>query len=210
MTLDIRSLDVGTLHTNCYLVTDPVSKETVIIDPGDDAPYIADTIAAWSLQPVAVAATHGHFDHILATWEVTASYAIPFFLHPKDRFLLLRMQESAARYVPRPIVEPVPVVTNDAIEGKKILFGTTFLQIMELPGHTPGGIGLVTEDGRACFSGDTLFADGAVGEWRHAYAHKETLDRSVQKILSLSPSCILYPGHGSQTTVESERRYHQQ
>jgi len=66
----IERLVVGTLATNCYIVTDPKSHKAIIIDPGDDAQYIIDHVTAQAAHPVMILATHGHFDHVLSSGEL--------------------------------------------------------------------------------------------------------------------------------------------
>lgn len=206
----IRTVVVGSLKTNCYLLTEVASKETVIIDPGDDASYLASIIEEMKAVPVAIVATHGHFDHVLGVWELVRQYTIPFYIHPKDQFLLRRMNSSAQKYLERQIVEPVPTEMDDLYEGRNILFGSSALTTIETPGHTPGSVSFTTNGGATLFCGDTLFADGGVGDWRHRYSDKEVLDQSVQKILSYPPSSDLYPGHGRETTVENERIWYKE
>jgi len=208
METDVRTLVVGTLGTNCYLLWEKKTREVVIIDPGDDAPHITDTINTLGLIPVAVCMTHGHFDHILGVWELMKNFAVPFYGNPKDQFLLTRMQTTAKKYVGRSIVEPVPVLTDELHNGKSILFGTHRLTTIETPGHTPGGVSLYDKEAALVFCGDLLFADGGVGEWRHAYGDKKALDQSIKKVLSLPSHTRIFPGHGEETRVEKECGFH--
>ena len=97
--LSVTSLLVGQLSTKCYVVSDDDSKECVIIDPGDDADYIGETIQRSRLNPTAILCTHGHFDHMLASYELSMAYSIPCYLHPNDRFLLSRMQQTAEHFL---------------------------------------------------------------------------------------------------------------
>ena len=76
--ISVKRLPVGQLQTNCYIVKE-VGK-CVIIDPGDDADYIQRIIADENLIPTKIIATHGHFDHILAVYELKLAYNIPFLM----------------------------------------------------------------------------------------------------------------------------------
>lgn len=199
----ITRLVVGALETNCYLVSDPSNGETVIIDPGDDAQYIGDTILRDKLRPVAVAATHGHFDHILAAFELTKMFSIPFAINPDDAFLVSRMRETATHFLGRDVVEPPPEITLHLKQGTQLRFGSFSLSVDQVPGHTPGGV--MFSVGKQVMCGDTVFAGGGVGDWRHSYSDKDTLFASVRRILSLPDNTTLNPGHGDETTVEEER-----
>ena len=199
--LQIQTLIVGQLQTNCYLVSGDKSHETLIVDPGDDASYIAEKIAAAHLEPTQILATHGHFDHILGAFELQQIFSIPFFIHPNDLFLLHRMRETAEHYLGIPVIEPPPVNPKDLSKNMKISLGQTYLEVLETPGHTPGGVSFYSQKDSICFTGDTVFAGGAIGDWRHAYSDKQLVLRSVHEVASLPKQTLLYPGHGDQTTV---------
>ncbi len=205
--LEITTLVVGQLQTNCHIVTDPDTGSCLIVDPGDDGQYIADRILSLSVTPVAIALTHGHFDHILAAFELQHIFTVSCYLHPSDTFLLKRMNSTASYYLntgvadlPAPFTTPYP---RDAV----LEVGTEKMTILPAPGHTPGGVALACSAQGLCLTGDTVFAEGAIGDWRHEYSSKEQLLASVASILSLPPRTRLYPGHGPETTVEAERLY---
>ena len=71
--LRIKTCVLGAVSTNCYILYNCTSKEAVIVDPGDNAPYIMNKCRELDVKPVAVALTHGHFDHILAVPELSRS-----------------------------------------------------------------------------------------------------------------------------------------
>jgi glyoxylase-like metal-dependent hydrolase (beta-lactamase superfamily II) len=201
--LHVQTLVVGQLQTNCYIVSENKSGTAIIIDPGDDATYIGDTIVSQKITPTAIYATHGHFDHILAAFELQHMFDIPFFVCPKDEFLLSRMQASASHFLHMPVIEPPPTVSKELQQYSSFLCGTYQFEIRMSPGHTPGGVFFYNKKTDICFTGDTVFAGGAVGEWRHEYSDKTILMQSVSSILSLPPQTTLYPGHGESTTVQS-------
>ena len=199
--LHVQALIVGQLQTNCYIVSDEETGECLIIDPGDDASYIGEVVALEKLKPVAVLATHGHFDHVLSAFELQHIFDIPFYAHAKDEFLLSGMQKSAEHYLHIPIVEPPPNPSKEMQKNPSFRVGSSTFTVLETPGHTPGGVCFYSQKDQICFTGDTVFAGGAIGDWRHAYSDKQALLLSVKKILSLPNETILYPGHGEQTSV---------
>ncbi len=93
--MEVFSLIVGQLQTNCYLLSDLLTKECFIIDPGDEADFIIGKIISLGLRPKMILATHGHFDHVLAATELKLAFNIPFSLHKKDLFILKRMRQTA-------------------------------------------------------------------------------------------------------------------
>lgn len=205
--MPIEPLIVGQLKTNCYLVYDDKSRETLIVDPGDDADYIISKLSALSLKPMAILATHGHFDHVLAVTELKLAYKIPFYLHQKDEFLLARMQSSAKRFT-GVIADPPAKVNRFLDDNQKFQITNFKFQIIYSPGHTPGGICLYCKSENFILTGDTIFANGAFGRTDLQGGDEKIIKKSIKKILSFPEKTIIYPGHGESTTIGREKRYY--
>lgn len=189
--LEVKKLVVGELGTNCYLVTSREAPETLVIDSGDEAEFIERQISDFSLKPIAVVLTHGHFDHLLASLELSLAYAIPIYLNPKDNFLIKRANPYA--------LQPIKLFNTDEMVELKL--GSEILKIINLPGHTPGSIGLYAKNADILFSGDLIFSDGNRGETSHPYSDKKALNESLEKITHLPTKTIIYPGHGDSFKV---------
>ncbi len=200
--LKIERVVVGQLATNCYLVNDPVSREGIIIDPGDAAAYLLDKINASGMKPRLIVATHGHFDHLLAAAELQLALKIPFLLHPNDLFLVKRMADSARHWLGTNVQTVPPLVDHFLKEGELIKFGREKLKVLGSPGHSPGGVCFYGRG--ALFSGDTLFYRG-VGRTDLAYSSEEDLARSIKNLRRLPGKTVVYPGHGKTTTLQSEK-----
>lgn len=209
--MEIIALPVGQLETNCYVVVDdeggPACRQAGIIDPGDDGDFIIRKLEDLKLKPVWVAATHGHFDHTLAVSELALTYKIPFYLHPKDNFLLQRTQETAEYFLGIP-ADPV-LVQPKSFPQKGLSVGNMNFEIIETPGHTPGSVCLYSKDKNLLFCGDLIFAGGGVGRTDFKYCSEEDLKNSLKRILklpegSLTPleEVVIYPGHGKETTIK--------
>jgi glyoxylase-like metal-dependent hydrolase (beta-lactamase superfamily II) len=201
----VETLIVGNLGTNCYLYYSK-SKDCVIIDPGDDAEYIIDTISKLSLKPLAIIATHGHFDHILAVEQLKLTYEIPFCCSIKDEFLTKSMKQRASRWLSRKIYEVSPKIDADLKD--LINFGDIGFKIISTPGHTPGSICLYSEKENILFSGDTIFANGSIGRYDFSYSNKLRLEKSIHLILQLTGETKIYSAHGDETNVKKEEKYH--
>lgn len=193
--MDIQTLVVGQMATNCYIVNG------IIIDPGDDAEYI---ISHLKTKPTMIVATHGHFDHIMVAYALQLAYNIPFIMHEADTFLLQNMRSSAKHFLGLSTVDPPPKINKFIRDGENIAKFT----VMHTPGHTPGSVCLYSKKNNVLFSGDTIFADGAVGRTDHEYSDKAALSRSIKAILSLPSKTVLLSGHGAASRVERERPYH--
>lgn len=198
--LTVTSLTVGQMAANCYLLTEGESRKTFIIDPGDDAEYIMDHLSQIQADPIAIVATHGHFDHVMAAAALQLAYTIPFLLHPADTFLIERMKETAEHFLGHKQVDPPPVIMPLAVDDP-LMLGAIPLHIFLIPGHTPGSICMYDAQGNRAFVGDTIFAGGAVGRTDFSYSKPRQLASSIDKILALPPNTTLYAGHGEPTLV---------
>lgn len=204
--VEIITLRVGQMQTNCYLLIKPLNRQTVIIDPGDDADYIISTIKDKFLKPLSIIATHGHFDHCMAAFELQKTFHIPFYIHGDDIFLLQNMQSSAKNFLN--IVSPPPPSVDIQMSALKSLkFKSIILDVIPTPGHTPGSVCLSVESSRVIFVGDLIFAGGGVGRTDFSYSDKLKLIDSVNKIITHREDATLYPGHGEPLTVKEAKMH---
>lgn len=200
--LEIIILPVGQMKANCYLLIDTKSQDCIVIDPGDDTEYIKTIVLHNNLLPKKIIVTHGHVDHVMAVWELCATWQIPFWASKKDEFLINNMSRSAQHWLGFD-PGPIPVVNKDLGRQKEISFEKHFFKIIQTPGHTPGSVCLYLEKENIIFVGDLIFAGGGVGRTDFSYSNKNELDKSVEKILQLPPQTIFYPGHGESDTLEN-------
>ncbi|OGM12438.1 hypothetical protein A2Z22_04635 [Candidatus Woesebacteria bacterium RBG_16_34_12] len=192
----VKKLIVGQLKANCYLVFHNNNKKATIIDPGDDADYIQRIIFDLELKPIKIIATHGHFDHILAVNELKHAFNIPFLMHKKDEFLLSQMRSSCKFFTgfdPGPAPKIDKYLTGHGLISK--------IEIIETPGHTPGGISLYIEKDKVLLCGDLIFKEGVVGRTDFVYSRKKDLEKSVEKIFKLQQDTLVYPGHGEEFLI---------
>ena len=194
VSVQIKTLPVGQLKANCYLVWDE-TNEALIIDPGDDADFIIKNILDEELTPRLIVATHGHFDHIMAALELQLAFKIPFFMHEKDLFLLDRM-DSSAKYFTGFDPGPSPDVDKFLKDKAEIKVGNMEFKIIYTPGHTPGCVSIYCKAKGAVFVGDLIFADKSVGRTDFKYSSAVELSKSIRTISKLPKGTTVYPGHG--------------
>jgi len=193
--MKVITLIVGELQTNCYLAISEETNKCLIIDPGDEANYISEKVLQQNLKPVAIVATHGHYDHVLAANELQMAFKIPFLIHKKDEEILKYMNQSAKWWLKRKIIEKSPKINKFLKENEKISLGKEALIVLHSPGHSPGGICLYNKKNKIIFSGDTLFKDG-IGRTDFSYGSPNALEQSLKKLYSKFSGFRLYPGHG--------------
>ena len=197
--MQIFSFSLGSLQTNCYLVSD--GSVCLLIDPADDASFILEEIQRRRLKLEGILATHGHFDHVLAAGEIQRSIPVPLYLFKEDQFLVKRLNETAKYFLGYNPYALEPKKCIYILEEKMDIGGFS-VEIIKTPGHTPGGGCFYFEKEKTVFTGDTLFKDG-IGRYDFSYSDKNILRQSVKKILSLPGETKVLSGHGEQTSVSS-------
>ena len=198
----VACVTVGMFQENCYLYACPQTREAVIIDPGDEPERILETIQELKLIPKYIINTHGHIDHICAIDAVSEVYPVPLMIHPAD--VPLYTDERAAKMYGRvaPLVKRKPDILLK--EGDQITFGTLSLEVLHTPGHTPGGVCLVSHP-YCVFSGDTLFYRG-IGRTDFEGGNYEQIVNSIrEKLYTLDNDLVVFAGHGTPTTIIEEK-----
>jgi hydroxyacylglutathione hydrolase len=202
--MNIEARTTGFLEENCYFVSHPETRQTVVIDPGDDAPQLAARLQELNAVVVAYLLTHGHVDHITALAALAARHPAPVHVHPRDAAWCFGPLNNLPGFyddVPaKPAGPIVPVVEGTVLE----LAGARWT-VLETPGHTPGGVCYKLEPDHALFAGDTLFR-GSVGRTDLPGGDSRTLARSLKKLAGLPEPLPVYPGHGDPTTIGHENR----
>jgi hydroxyacylglutathione hydrolase len=177
----VSSTCLGSLATNCYLIE--LDSGTLLVDPAEDCPELHSFIDRRSIDVVVL--THGHFDHVGGAWAVGAPTIV---MHRED--------------LPFFVEQAIPhgEINRFVKDGDAIFPG---VEVMHLPGHSPGSIALKIED--ALFVGDVLFA-GSIGRSDLPRGSMKVLADSLRRLMALSGEFDVYPGHGDFTTLNCERQ----
>jgi len=199
--VQIKRIEVGGLGVNCYIVFDE-TKEAAVIDAGDDAEKILAYIEENHLKVKYLINTHAHADHIGANTKIKQKTGARLLIHKADAPWLENPRFNLSAFMGGPIISCKADAT--IAEGDTVAFGKVKLNVLETPGHTPGGICLL--GGGALFSGDTLF-QGSVGRCDFPFSSMEDLLSSLHsKLMKLPENTKVYPGHGPSTTIGDELR----
>jgi len=191
----IKTLPVGQLETNCYVVSNENTLECVVIDPGDEANTILNYLEDNKLKCVAILLTHGHFDHVGAVDEVAEETGATVYMHKMDD------AKHSYKYMMRYKLADGGIYLKD---GDVLELAGLQFHIMETPGHTLGGVTIRCED--ALFTGDTLFK-GSCGRVDLPGGDMMAQLDSIRRICELPGDYEVYPGHMDSSTLERERLF---
>ncbi|MDD5561177.1 MAG: MBL fold metallo-hydrolase [Candidatus Omnitrophica bacterium] len=197
----LETVNVGAMQVNCYILACAEGRKAVIIDPGDQVHKIKAVLARHKLSPAMVINTHGHYDHIGGDDE----FGVCVHVHKQD----LTMLENAARNLSASFALPYKVKSEIKVLGDKetIVVDCLELEILHLPGHTAGGIGILMKKPQTgiVFTGDTLFFQG-VGRCDLPGGSEYLLNKSIkERLFTLPDDTKVYPGHGPETTIGIEK-----
>jgi len=198
--MNIESVIVGPLETNCYLVSCPRTLVCAVVDPGAEPDRIIAAIHRLGLKPALILNTHGHFDHVGANRDIKDAFDIPLAIHALDNPML----ELAGRLEMSFLLEAKDSPPADFFlqDKAQIPVGESRLEVLHTPGHSPGSVCLLWDG--FLLSGDTLFNEG-VGRTDLPGGSDRDLKSSLRsKILVLPPETRVLPGHGPRTTVGQE------
>lgn len=195
--MKIKKLVLGMLQENCYIVWEEDDHRALIIDPGDEPGTIVAALEEDGLHAKGILLTHGHVDHIRAVPGLVKRLSIPVWLHPAERALYVSPDNALLPWMPAVQELPEPSEVRNTIPG-------LCFDVIETPGHTPGGVSFHFIRAGAVFTGDTLF-EGSIGRSDLPGGSSETLLRSIhEKLLALPRATLVYPGHGEPTTIGQE------
>ncbi len=197
----VKKLVVGTFASNCYIVGSESTKEGMLIDPGADAKEILKNVKELGLDIKCIVLTHAHIDHIGAVSEVKEATGAEVAIH-KDEAKSLGGRSLSNLFGLSYSAPPPPDRLLKG--GDSIDIGELHFLVLHTPGHSPGGICLLGHD--MVFSGDTLFNYGIGRTDFPGCSYNQIMDSIRTKLMVLPDDTMVYPGHGPDTTIGTERR----
>jgi len=204
--IQILKFTFNPVQENTFVVYDE-TRECVIIDAGcyfeNERHELDHFIAEKHLKPVRLINTHCHFDHIMGVTHCRAKYHLQFEIHADEAPLVEQAVEHGDMF-------SIPVESIDAAdaffkEGDQINFGNSYLQVIEAPGHSPGGVVFYNPEQKILIAGDVLFY-GSIGRTDLPGGSFDQLIGNIKtKLLTLPEDTIVYCGHGQETTIGFEK-----
>lgn len=206
MYMKIKSFVFNSFQENTYIIHD-VSGEAFVIDPGcstpDEEKRLKEYLHDNHLHPVAIVLTHGHIDHILGVPFCVNEWHVPVWIHRGDGFLYRQAADYAQIFGLK--IGSMPDPERMLEEGEVLMCGDELLEVLHVPGHSPGGIAYYHRAEQVLFPGDILF-NGSIGRSDLPGGdHQLLVDGIRRKLLVLPESTVVWPGHGPSTTVGEEK-----
>jgi glyoxylase-like metal-dependent hydrolase (beta-lactamase superfamily II) len=225
-------IPVGMLQCNCSILGDPVTREALVVDPGDEVDRILEILRKHNLTVRAIVSTHTHIDHVGGLAKLHAVTGAPVLIHEADMPLYEMLDQQAQFLGTR---TPARTKIDEYIkDGDMLRWGGYAARVIHTPGHTPGSITLFSDVGKKIDSstaaaksasavtlapgandadavsplliaGDTLFQGGIGRTDLWGGSMKDILNSIREKLLVLPESTRVIPGHGDETTIGDER-----
>ncbi len=196
--MEYRQYILGDLQTNCYLLWS--GEEAGVIDPGGPVDEVIQEMDNRQLKLKWIVNTHGHADHIYGNKVLQETYHCPIMIHPADQEMLLSPMANLSAFIGFYLTSPD---AGRLLKGGDLLeLGSESLQIIDTPGHTPGGIALYVPD--LLFSGDTLFYESVGRTDLPGGDHGQLIQSIKNRLFNLPSRTMVLPGHGPVSSIQHE------
>ena len=202
--IEIKSMTLGMVATNCYLIINKENKEALLVDPADNALRISNVIEENGCTLKAILLTHGHFDHIMALNDLKKRYNVPVYAHEEEEDVLKQSSLNLSGSIGQIYTTQADVYVKD---GEHLKLAGLDVLVLYTPGHTKGGASYYFPEEKVWMSGDTLF-HCSIGRTDFPTGSMSQLVRSVKEQLFVLPDDVqVYPGHDSVTSIGYEKQY---
>ncbi len=206
--MKVKVFSFNMFSVNTYVVWDEATLEAAVIDPGmisdADNRKIADFIDHSGLRVKYLINTHLHIDHTFGNDYIESTYHVGTSAHASDAFLG-EQRQAQSRMFGLGINAPALGIANQLTDGERLPIGKEYLEVLEVPGHSPGSVALYSPTGGFVITGDALFNSGIGRTDLPGGNHSQLIKSITERLFTLPPDTLVYPGHGPITTIGDER-----
>ncbi len=204
----VKRFTFNILNVNTYVLIDEKTCEAIVIDPGcqtvEERNLFKDYIIDNNLKIKRVIDTHLHFDHIYGQRFVEETFGVGAEACKKDITFLNHYQDLLVMFN-MPMDDEALPLKGYLVDGDVIEVGSIRLNVLQVPGHSPGGLAFYEEKEHCAFVGDTIL-EGGIGRTDMHRGNYDTLVKSIkEKLLPLPDDTMLYSGHGEPATLGHEK-----
>jgi hydroxyacylglutathione hydrolase len=204
--MQVEMITVGPFQSNCFVVACEETGDAMLVDAGDDGDLILSTVERLNVDVKMIVNTHAHIDHVSALAVVAGALKVPVLMHKNEQPLYEMIPQQAAMFgLPAPALVKIDRYVTG---GEELSIGKFVAEVVESPGHSPGGICLVFRGASppCVFVGDVLF-QGSIGRTDLFGANHRTMMATLKNVvMQLPDAMVVYPGHGPETTIGREKR----
>lgn len=198
-----ETLAVGPLAVNCFIIGSKKDNKAIVIDAGGDHEEILKLLKKHNLTLQFLINTHAHFDHVGGVRPLQDLTGAQFLLHHEDIPLLNHLNEQTAAFGLPSIA--IPIIDKSLADNEEICIGEKTIRVIHTPGHSPGSICFLIDN--TVFVGDTLFA-GSIGRTDlYGGSYTKLINSIKTRLFTLEDHVIVYPGHGTFTTIGDEKQH---
>lgn len=207
--MNATMMTVNPFGENMYFLWDETSREAVVIDPGmmreSEREMVTNFISGQKLIVKHVLLTHMHIDHITGARWLADQTGADVCASPLDAKLGLELPQQISDFHINIEAEPL-TIDRELSDGDTLPLGEETIQVLHVPGHSPGGLAFYLPMSGLLISGDTIF-NGSVGRTDLYGGDMAQLINSIrEKIYPLPDETVIASGHGPTTTLADEKR----
>lgn len=209
--MKIQSFEFNLFGVNTYIIFDTATCEAAIVDPGmtteRECARIDNYIESNGLHVKYLINTHMHIDHLFGDEYIAKKYGTGISASTDDSILSSRIAEQARMFRLRTDMPEALTVDNPLKNGDRLMLGAEPIDIIAVPGHSPGSIALYCPESKFVVTGDALFKNSIGRTDLPGGSYEQLISSITKRLLTLPPDTTVYPGHGPSTTIESELRH---
>ena len=211
--IDVKKFNGNEYEEQCTYILSDETGEAVIIDCGVLKPSYREKLIQFidekHLRPVRLLLTHAHHDHAYGNDLIHDRYGLLPEVHEDDKPLMMLLPNRIAE-LHKNYAYSIPMPEHYLTDGEVITFGSHSLQVIHVPGHSPGSVVFYCAEAKIAFTGDTLMKRW-IGNTELMFSSPQDMFASLKYIVEVLPDdTVIYPGHYGKATMADVKEKNEQ